>query len=75
LPSAFSPLLLIWAPAAQQSAPIIVRIVETPGDPTGLASVMIGALGLTGALLLMALVLGGVIGGILFLARSRRPLS
>jgi len=68
-------LLLIWAPAAQQSAPIIVRIVETPGDPTGLASVMIGALGLTGALLLMALVLGGVIGGILFLARSRRPLS
>jgi len=67
--------LSIWAPAAQQSAPIIVRIVETPGDPTGLASVMIGALGLTGALLLMALLLGGVIGGILFLARSRRPLS
>ena len=68
-------MLSIWAPAAQQSAPIIVRIVETPGDPTGLASVMIGALGLTGALLLMALLLGGVIGGILFLARSRRPLS
>jgi membrane protein DedA with SNARE-associated domain len=61
--------------AAQQSAPIIVKIVETPGDPTGLAGVLIGALGLTGALVLLALVLGAVMGGILYFARSRRPLS
>jgi hypothetical protein len=59
----------------QSPAPIIVKIVETPRDPTGLADVLVGALGLTGALLLMALVLGIVAGGILYFARSRHPLS
>jgi hypothetical protein len=70
VPFAFS---LLTSLAAQP--PIIVKLVETPRDPTGLASVMIGALGLTGVLLLVALVLGFVAGGILYFARSRRPLS
>jgi hypothetical protein len=60
---------------AQQGSPIIVKIVETPRDPTGLADVLIGALGLTGVLVVMALALGLLVGGILFFARSRRPLS
>jgi hypothetical protein len=60
---------------AQASPPIIVKLVETPRDPTGLADVLIGALGLTGALLVMALVLGLLAGGILYFARSRHPLS
>jgi hypothetical protein len=59
----------------QSPSPIIVKLVETPRDPTGLADVLIGALGLTGALVLMALVLGLLAGGILYFARSRHPLS
>jgi hypothetical protein len=61
--------------ASSAQAPIIVRIVETPRDPTGLADVLIGALGLTGFLLLLALVLGVLAGSILYFARSRRPLN
>jgi hypothetical protein len=73
LTSAFD--LVTSALAQQQSAPIIVRIVETPTDPTGLANVLLGALGLTGVLVALALALGVVVGGILFFARSRHPLQ
>ena len=55
----------------QQQPPIIVKIVETPHDPTGLADVLIGSLGLTGAIVLLALVMGGLFGGVLFWYRSR----
>ena len=63
--------------AAQQPAsPIIVKLIEPPhSELSGLADVLIGSIGLTGALALMALVLGVVAGGILFFIRSRRPLS
>lgn len=54
-----------------QSKPIIVKIVEPEGDPTGLADVLIGALGLTGALTLMAVVAAVVFAGVLFWIRSR----
>ena len=47
--------------------PIIVKIVETPHDPTGIAGVLIGALGLTGFIVLCAVLLGGVFAGVLFL--------
>jgi hypothetical protein len=73
LPSAFA-LLISAAQQPQPHAPIIVKIVETPRDPTGLAAVLVGALGLTGVILLMALVLGLLAGGILYFARARRPL-
>ncbi len=63
------------AAAAQQPSPIIVKIVETPHDPTGLTEVLIGALGLTGVLVLLALAVGLAFGGFLFFARSRRPLG
>jgi hypothetical protein len=58
-----------------QESPIIVRIVTPPEDPTGLADVLMRALGLTGVLVLVAVALGLLTAGILLLARSRRPLQ
>ena len=49
--------------------PIIVRIVETPHDPTGISEVLIGALGLTGAIVVAAVALGLAFAGALFLYR------
>lgn len=49
----------------QQTAPIVVRVVEEPVKSTGVADILIGALGLTGVMLLAALLLGAVLGGIL----------
>jgi hypothetical protein len=54
-----------------QSKPIIVKIMPPDGDPTGLADVLIGALGLTGALTLLAIVAAVVFAGVLFWIRSR----
>jgi hypothetical protein len=72
LPFAFSLLA-----SAQQSAPapIIVKIIEPDNDPIGLADVVIGALGLSGALAVCAILLGVVLAGVLFLVRSRHPLQ
>ena len=58
-----------------QESPIIVKIVETPHDPTGLADVLLGALGLTGVIALGAIVLGLLVAGILFVKRSHHPLQ
>ena len=60
--------------ASTQAQPIIVKLVEPKTDPTGLYDIIIGALGLAGALGLVAVVLGVVIAGVLFFARSRHPL-
>lgn len=49
----------------QSPQPIIVRVVQQPVDPTTVADVLIGAIGLTGALVLVAVVLGVALGGIL----------
>ena len=49
--------------------PVIVKIVETPHDPTGLSGVLIGALGLTGVIVLGAVLLGLAFAGLLFLYR------
>ena len=51
--------------------PIIVKLVELPSDPTGLADVLIGALGLTGAIVVIAVLLGVLMAGVLFWIRSR----
>jgi len=56
---------------AAAPAPIIVKIVETPHDPTGLSDVLIGSIGLTGAIVLLALVVGLLFGSVLFWLRSR----
>jgi len=49
----------------QQPNPIIVQVVQQPVESTGLADVLIGAMGLTGALVLLAVLLGGAFGGLL----------
>jgi hypothetical protein len=48
-----------------QPDPIIVRVVEQPVQDTSVADVIIGAIGLTGFLLLTAALLGLALGGIL----------
>ncbi|MGH9372242.1 MAG: hypothetical protein ACRD15_11985 [Vicinamibacterales bacterium] len=47
------------------SQPIVVRVLEEPVETTGVADILVGALGLTGVMLLAALLLGAVLGGIL----------
>lgn len=49
----------------QAAQPIVVRVVEPPVETTTVADILVGALGLTAVLLLAALVLGGILGGIL----------
>lgn len=49
----------------QSPQPIIVHVVQQPVDPTTVGDVLIGAFGLTGALVLVAVVLGVALGGIL----------
>ncbi len=73
MPILFSQLTLV---AQSPSSPIIVKLIEPPhSELSGLADVLIGSIGLTGALTLLALAVGILFGGILFFARSRRPLS
>jgi hypothetical protein len=58
--------------------PIVVRVVEQPVHDTSIADVIIGAIGLTGFLLLTAALLGALLGGILIgvkLLRARNNLE
>jgi hypothetical protein len=55
-----------------QSAPIVVRVVEEPVESTGISDILIGALGLTGVMLLAALLLGALLGGILIAIKRIR---
>jgi hypothetical protein len=52
--------------------PVIVKIIEPPKDPTGLADVLVGALGLTGVLGVAAILIGIATGAVIFWMRSRR---
>jgi hypothetical protein len=56
----------------QQPEPLIVKIIEPPRDPTGLADVLIGVLGLSSVLGLVAIAIGIGIGALIFWFRSRR---
>ena len=51
--------------------PIIVRIIDPPPDISGLADVLLGALGITGVITVAALVVGVGFAGLLFWIRSR----
>ena len=51
--------------------PIIVRIIDPPPDIAGLADVLLGALGITGVIVVGALVVGLGFAGVLFWVRSR----
>ena len=55
-------------------APVIVRIISPEKDTTGLTQlrdVLIGSLGLTGAIVLMAVLLGAALAGVMFWFRHR----
>lgn len=56
----------------QPSDPVIVKLIEPPGDPTGLSDVLIGSLGLTGFITLLAVVMGVVLAALMFWVRSRQ---
>jgi hypothetical protein len=55
-------------------AQIVVRLAPK-SDPTGIADVLLASLGLTGVLVVIALLAGAILAGILFLVRSRKPLD
>ena len=58
----------------QPSKPIIVKIIapEAKSELSGLADVLLGSLGLTGVIVLAAVLLGVVMAGVMFWARSRQ---
>jgi hypothetical protein len=56
----------------QPSDPIVVRVIEEPAETTGIADILIGALGLTGVMLLAALLLGLALGGVLIAIKRLR---
>jgi hypothetical protein len=58
---------------SQPSKPIIVRIPQDPpkSELSGLADVLLGSLGLTGIIVIAAVLLGAVMAGIMFWMRSR----
>jgi hypothetical protein len=51
--------------------PIIVKLIDPPSDISGLADVLLGALGITGIIVVGALVVGVGFAGVLFWIRSR----
>jgi hypothetical protein len=52
--------------------PIIVRVIQEPTPSTTIMDVVVGALGLTGALLFAAILLGALLGGILIGVKKLR---
>ena len=59
----------MFALQSPPASPIIVKIVEPPD--TRLYDIVVGALGVSGAIAVGALVLGLVVGGVMFWIRSR----
>ena len=53
---------------------IVVKLVD-PHKDDGLADVLLKSLGLTGAMVLIAIVAGLIMAGVLFYLRSRKPLD
>ncbi len=50
---------------ALHSQPVMVRVVEQPVETANVADVLFGAIGLTGVLILLAILLGIILGGVL----------
>jgi hypothetical protein len=57
---------------AVQITPAIVRIVEPPTQETSVADILMGAVGFVGFVLLAALLVGLVAGGVFILIRKLR---
>jgi MFS superfamily sulfate permease-like transporter len=56
-------------------AQITVKLVRPNQDDTGLGDVLLTSLGLTGVMVLIAVVAGIVMAAVLFFWRSRKPLD
>ena len=56
----------------QSAQPIIVRVLDEPVKSTGVGDIIVGALGLTGVMLLAALLLGALLGGLLIWIKKLR---
>lgn len=56
----------------QSAQPIIVQVIDEPVKSTGVGDIVLGALGITGVLLLAALVLGALLGGLLIWIKKVR---
>jgi len=56
-------------------AQITVRIADPHQETAGLADVLLTSLGLTGVMVLVAVVAGAIMAGVLFYLRSRKPLD
>ena len=56
----------------QQASPIIVRVVEQPVHETTISDVVLGSLGLVGILLVVAAVMGLILGGTLIVFKRLR---
>jgi uncharacterized protein YneF (UPF0154 family) len=56
----------------QSAQPIIVRVIDEPVKSTGIGDVIVGALGITGVLVLAALLLGAILGGLLISIKKVR---
>lgn len=54
---------------APKSDPIIIKIIDPPSDIESLGDVLLGALGITGVIVLAALVTGLLLAGVMFLVR------
>ena len=54
------------------SSPIIVKIIEPPSDVSGLGEVLLGALGLTGVIVLAAVLFGVICAGLIYFVHSRQ---
>jgi hypothetical protein len=77
-PSALSRVLATALPSAvsqaQPRGPIIVSIPKDPpkSELSGLADVLLGSLGLTGIIVIAAVLMGAVMAGVMFWVRSRQ---
>ena len=50
---------------AFQADPVMVRVIQPTVEATSVADVLVGSIGLTGVLVLVAVVLGALLGGAL----------
>ena len=48
-----------------QADPVMVRVIQPTVEETSVADVLVGSIGLTGVLVLVAIVLGALLGGAL----------
>jgi hypothetical protein len=63
---------LLRSAPSQPSSPIIVKLVNPPSELATLSDVLLGSLGLSAVLALMAILLGLALGGLMFWLRRRR---